>query len=1046
MQAQKKIIEFKNIVRGGYQLRQARHKVFSKMISSGAQVSDSLNPFLRKQLFELRRDDWVALAFDSKDWKTLQYLRDHNSDFLDEQFVELLISYISANIPNIEKMYSLSSVISSKLLDYKMDEIFNEIDGFEPENTQSLFIFRTVCALSAHSSDEVKSYLEKNFKTNWLRKRFLYPFMYHAINSPSEHILDSFLTYVTTGAENDAEKAAIRFLLRDDALTTEPVSFKCYVALLCHPFDACEMLLNHMEMEFAEHGDISPLLRKAFDRLSVVLNISRVQQLSSLFNKSPFEFVAQPSCDILKSTYGFSEESKNILNKILNCTAYVKEEPATNRTLLTLLNAMRSMPYPKTNDWEDVLYAAQRWRFTDAGRLLIAISKSMYLLARRNTISEVREVLRLISFLGEGCTFSYTSPSGRLAYSKKFLNIVPHIDPISEVQKSLLESNQYKDRMWIKAIQQELGHSEDNFRITEWLAIVRKKIKIAPLYLTGINWGWIDEIIKQLRLKPFRGNSDGIYALLLMLIEEPDRDPTILRTSIEPIAREKNVSQLVDWLIDEYGSSATAFVRYFLTPNILILLKLVPNETAAFAARVNALAKCVQEFGFNEYLDHSLFHQEWKSLTTTLLLKNVNAGQFEIPWDNFIKDVTSNEKDLFETRNSLSQSEETLAILSNATVTTPHKYKNGRVVKYTLTNDHWPHALLLISIIDDFIQHPSFGLEVILSTRFRHDTLRREIVRAVSEIENSQIDGVSLSSQREIIENITGKVNQTINSWLKQRMQSQKEDNDEGLFNLTPSQKELRALVENTFDFSSFEDIADETVRWMKSKLDEQLNQARIVFENEFQERVLQIIDISHLELISRCEYRDNDILKVTAALRTAISRRVIELIQWFKSSTGNDRHPLTFFEVKYAADGLFESLDNSNSFQSYVNSAHEQAHKEITPEKVRLCFDLLSEVFANAHKSARGGVKKVRITPYHENEIKGFIFSNLASFDKVEFEEIKGEEYRSLDDAIFREGNSGLTKIAALAASLIERKTTLKIQKRKHAFHLKVPIWQEKS
>lgn len=118
------------------------------------------------------------------------------------------------------------------------------------------------------------------------------------------------------------------------------------------------------------------------------------------------------------------------------------------------------------------------------------------------------------------------------------------------------------------------------------------------------------------------------------------------------------------------------------------------------------------------------------------------------------------------------------------------------------------------------------------------------------------------------------------------------------------------------------------------------------------------------------------------------------------------------------------------------------QAETTISPEKVRLCFDLISELYANAIKFGRPGKSRVMIWPCKENGFSGFAFTTLTLPKEVNNFTVPGERYASVTDAIFREGNSGLPKITALAASLAGHKIELSVRQTKNAFNVFVPLF----
>lgn len=223
----KRELAFKNIVRGRTKYRRSRHKISASLLSSEELIVDSLSPFLKNDLFKIKETDWLLLNFDQHDWRTLDEIRRRKSATLDKHFLSLLTAYVVTNSERIVSLYDHEMSISSEVMNGSGENIAKIVELFDDVDKQSLFTFRVICGLHASSSEDLKSYFTNNFKTNWLRKRFLYPLIYNTISCPSDSYLDTFLSYVTTGEENDAERATIRFLLRDDLCTAERCLSRC---------------------------------------------------------------------------------------------------------------------------------------------------------------------------------------------------------------------------------------------------------------------------------------------------------------------------------------------------------------------------------------------------------------------------------------------------------------------------------------------------------------------------------------------------------------------------------------------------------------------------------------------------------------------------------------------------------------------------------------------------------------------------------------------------------------------------------------------------
>lgn len=1029
----------RNAARGGAQYRAIRHKISKILLQRPGEMPANIGAFLTRALFKIPQKNWFALSFDREDWGVLSAFRAKRNSHLDAHYLYLLVHYIASNAERVTSLYNRNAAISSFVLEDDGAGVTSVLSKFDLLDHQSLLAIRTVCAQHSRSSDDLAKNIGQTLKTDWLRKRFLYPLVYHALNAPTDAFLDTFLSYVTTGNEDGAERATIRFLLRDDICLDEPLSFKAYVGLLCHPYDACEIFLNHVEGELARGALIDPLVVEALDAIAAVIPSARALAMNELLTGVMPAILSTPAGTALQSRFLFSPKICQFAQEF--CRTSLGENSTIDGLPkpLAALARMRGSAYPIPDDFDYLTSSFRKWRFTEAGRLGNAFLTALYMVPRTSRIYEARDFFRMVMFLGEVNPFIATSPSADLALSSSLLaGEAARIEELCD--QNIRPSAEYADRMWIKAVHWSLREPRRRGQVTKWTHAVRANIRIRPSFLTGIDWAWIDSVLLQSRLAPFSGNPAGVYVLLLMKIEELDRDTTALRTAMEPLIRGMNLTALVEWLKVEFGEEATAFVRYFLTPEVILLLRLAPNETAAIAGRVSALESCVRTFRFTDLLSLTLYEQEAKTLTTALLLLNINSGQFEIPWGIFRRDVVATQSDLYETISSLASHRNAVSLLTTGRVTTPHQYRNGKVVSYTLPNISWPIGQLVISIIEEFLQHPSFGLEVLLSTRFRHDTLKREIINVTDQIGELLIAGVPSVTQLELIKKLSATLSVDVDAWLDRRLHTKRPARPSGLFDVIPDNDDLTQIVKTLTSLQRFDEMIDAVIEWIRRRLDEQLLCAREIFQTEFACIVQESI-AKQRDAVS-VGYRVSDVQRVASALDNALSRRINELVEWFKGSVGEERPPLTFSELKKAADGLFETAISKREFFAVLASCS-SADRRISPSKVRLCFDVISELYSNAWKHSGPATTRIRIRPFVSGQLVGFVFSNLTVFSEEESEvRILGEQYTSSTDAIFREGNSGLAKIAALAATLIEKKAELVAYRRARSFHVVVPIW----
>lgn len=1031
--------------RGGQSYIASRHKLASSLLADPELALDGFGAFLLERLFKIQKNNWIVLSFNKNDWSFLDYVLEHDCPKLDTAYLSLIGEYILTNVDRVQRVYDVSAEISAALIrDRNGSEITDALNAFDDGDRQSLFSFRVYASQRSHSNELLVDYFKKQMSTTWLRKRFLYPFVYYAINNAADSFLDTFLSYVISGAlKRRSEREVIKFLLCDEIALQQKASFKFYVGLLCHPFDACEILLNHLEIKYAEDGSLTDQEINLLQKLSDGLKVRRIDALLQFARKIPFDFVEKPTAKQLRDHFELDDAHCRFLSEYMDIT---HDKPLKTENLgrsFSQLARMRSTHYPQADDFTAITTNAHKWRFTDAGRLFNSLLTSIFMVPRRERNYEIRMLMRLVWLSGELSPFHLTSPSASWALSNGRLPISMSIGEIeSATERPLIPATKYDTRIWIKVAQWSLRLLERNMKVDAWLDAVRRDIRIAPSFLTGLNWNWLDGVLKASRLAPFRGKPSGAYALLLRQIEDRNADLTPLRIAIEPLAENRSFDEFVDFLINQFRSEAVAFVRFCLTPENILMLRLAPNYTAALSLRIRGLETCVREFHFGPLLDEGRFQQETRTLTASLLLLNIVSGQFEIPWETFRADLAEKEKDSYEAHLSLTGLANSLPLLGTAALSTPHQFKNGKIVEYEFANNLWPIVVLILSIIDGFIQHPAFGLEVLLSTRFRHDTMMREYVRVTTEARNATINGVPHAAQHPIVDEISSQIFLSVEQWLTRRMQTQRPGRSDAIFDSTPTQAELAQLTQECSKLPDLESILVLVTDWLQKRLTYQIAAARAKFIEELGPVLEADIVASRDLILDRNYYRSSDVSRCAALMSTVIKNLNEELANWFSSSDPNDRPSLKFSEIKIAADGVFETQISKGALNSRLIHS-DITSQRIPPGQVRLAFDLITEVLANAIKHNKDSRATVRITPWKNEQYSGVIFSSRAKNGLIRNETVEAEKYVSLNDAIFREGNSGLRKIAALAASLIGERAYVKVTQNRCFFHAVVPIWK---
>lgn len=1036
-------VALRNIARGDLTYRHLRHRIFVAAANSRISRKVELGSFLSARLLTIRSKDWFALAFDDKDWRALSALQNDRQGHWAQIYAPLALDYVLTNAARVKALYERDLAIGELLFTADGEAMSKLMASFDAVDEQSLFAFRVQAAQYSLDADNLVVLLNKKLKTDWLRRRYLYPLVYQATSSPSEAGLDDFLSFVVTGEECEAERATLRFLLRDDLIGAETLAFKCYVALLCHPFDACEILLNHIEAQYCREGKLDDELVSILKRLHAEVPSPRSGHLVKLCIENEIRFHDRADANHLETEYGFDGRTAKLLAGVASLDAAPVEDTSMSRQLAAICR-MRLRKYPMVEDFDLLVHSGRGWWFCEGGRLLNALMTSLYMVPRRDADYEVRDLLRLVGFFGGVSAYLAASPSWGQLGRPEFAALwgaggFAHAE--AETDIALLPASDYDDRLWIKAVQWSLRSAERRMQVNRWLAIVQNDIRVAPAYLTGIDWSWLEAVIRASRLRPFMGDPAGLYALLLLKVEDRDRHSGALRTAIEPIVEGKTLDEVVDWLIGQYGVEAVAFVRFLLEVDDILWLGLAPNRTAALAGRIHALQRCIMEFGYTDILPETLFRQEWDTLNSALLLSSMNAGQFEIPWTAFIRDAAAKHHDLYTTAHSLEPAEDGPTILATSRTTFPYRYRNGKIVTYIYPHRLTPVVALIVATVEDFLAHPAFGLEMILSTRFRHDTLRRELSAALEAVSEMYIAGVFADERRDIIGAIEAPVLTAADEWLDRRMHTIRPDKPDALFDVIPAPEEMTALAEALPVSEGADRVITEIVGWIRARLDAQLPRAKAVFLAEVPSALEEHLAREKALLLDLKGQRAASVEKVMAAAHSALDGKAHELVEWFKDAPENARPPLTFGELRVAADALFEAYKERRGYKSIL---HDEAiqDREIASDKARLFFDLLREIFAAALDHTAPHAARVRVLPQKRGDLSGLSFSNLVEGGKEEQIAVAGDPYESLDEVIFREGNSGIPKIAAIAATIAERSVTVEATSRPKGFHLFVPLW----
>lgn len=1027
----------RNFARGRRPFWEAKQRIAAAILAEPSLAMSRLPSVLADQLFAIGVEPWKYLSFDEKDFRLLSRLKSAGT-VVAANLAGLLHTYLETNVSRIRRGARMEKAVSDAIV---TDEVTVDVlasDG-DKNDIEMLLRWRTLAGLFAASSEALIEQLRLAMRAGWARRKLLYPFVYYALNNVNDRFFRSFLGYALSGTESKAETDVIRLLLRDEIATDDPAAVRYYVALNMHPFDAADLFLTQVETVIARGEALSDEEEALFRFLGEQAEYARASTLFALLRGKPVPFLERPVAANLVPVAGVSAVTASAIATLLdwNDDAELPDLPGVFGELIKMCRSQ----YPSATDHELMVARLTKWRFTEAGRFLNGLFNAFYMVPRRETLIERREALRLVGYLRGYCPFVASVPAGDDIVTLGLLKSeISDGEILLRSAATIAEPSTYRRRHWINAAQFHLREPRATPRLGLWMAMVRRFFDVRPAYITGIDWEWLTRLMELVRIGPFYGNVDGCFVLLLQFVEDKAGGLDKLKTAIEPLATaNSSITAFVQWLIDTYTDQATAFARFLLTPEIILRLRLAPNYTAALSSRLAALRTCVRVTGFSDLLTEQQYEVESRTLTSAIMLKRVGGAQFSIAWEVLRRDVLTEEAITFESVRPFIGAADSNPILGRARIEVPYSFRNGAVAKYSLENRQWPLAVVQLQIIEAFLRHPSTGLELILSTRFRHDTLRREFARALDHLSTMRIPGVFADEQREIVSGIGAAIYPAVSGWLDERMQTKRAGHEGALFDVVPTQTELIELVtgaESTVDLSG---LIDSVFSWLKNRLEPQVAHAANEFRTEFARRVedaLTVFATAKRATSPRPEQFD----KVIAAARTMIQHTTQELVTWFSTGGDHQKPSMSIAEIKLAVDGLYEQERASNRLRvTGANSAG--ASMTLPAEETRLFFDLLDEVVANATKYSHRQRTHVRVSVCLKPNGRYLRFSSLSGPAQNSAWKVAGEKYLTTSEAIFGERGSGLPKIAALAATLNNRPLEVDAVQRAGSFHLIMPM-----
>lgn len=907
---------------------------------------------------------------------------------------------------------------------------------FSPNASKSLFAIKHSCAVQPTAADAIEGTLRRIFpKQSWVLSHLTYPLIYRFVAQPSVEGLNQFLTYLFPLTKQETQRAAILHLLHDDAIGHSNLAFQVYIAMMAHPYDACQLLLSHIERGIAQ-GRASGPVRREFLRLAAdEFGSRRAADLLAVID-APIRTSAQLSPDALAVRFDLAPPDADKIAEILSPDPSTAATP-TEDSPVAILHRMRGARYPLKVDFTRITAIQSNWSFTDGGRLLMAVLRSMYMVDRTDTAVERTAFLLLAASSRHVSHYMLAGPSAMSAARSlvtagcTFEPDFAHLE--GQAGQTILGLRGRGDRSWILVLQWKLRRLQEQARIRPWIETIRAEAEYENSFLSGTDWSFAEEIIEANLLDDFM-TFDGAYALLLMESERPS-DATRLDTVLEILLEDLDVSGAVDRLIEEYGELAPIFVRRFLTPANLRFNRMADDHLSALDERVKALEQCLRRTGFGQ-LSEEAYRNETKTLTSELLLANLNTGKFEIPWASFRRDSLDRFADLYEVYVSLLGALKDNKSLSEMAYS-PAQFPNGRKEDYRVKAVDTPLFQIVVGVIADVFEHNAFGLEVILSGRFRHKILPQELWAALPGSRRVRFPHIPSSVQDEIVSAYRPILEKTLDQWAEERLQTIRKDTPKGLFELVPTQSQLDGILAAADMSTSLDEIVGVVVEWLRDQLRSQVANAGDVFVKEVSDQLMDAFADVRERGSFPAEATEDEKRQIHQAVCEEARKKIEDLKAWFGGVDATGSDTVNLHDLATATGDLLSLVSGTTRLTIRVSTR--ACRVRFAPANLKIAFDMVREILFNALRHGRKNEVVVSIRRLGGDGSHLFAFSN-RTFDEVPEEQRQTyteKAYESVLAAIATEGNSGRRKIAASCSTVMGRETEVLVIRRTTFHHL---------
>ena len=1031
------VSKLKNLLRGKVSHRHARHKILSHIAKMNSGVQEEINPFLLKDAYKLRQQEWIGLAFDNKDWSDLSILASSENNALKLNVVHLLEQHIIQNADAVGRLEQVADAVSRLILsepETKSDQIVSSVSGTD---RQSLFFWRLITGAYNQRGSLMFSRLRDQMKTDWLVQRFLYPFAFQGLNASPEQFIPSMLDYVLSGQEAPWELKIIEYAAGyTSGLIDNEVPF-FWAAMLMHPYDAIELISDCLDLCTAHAKRLPEEFNESFERILSETNNRRLKTSFERYKGTKIGFGTELSPSQIQ--LNLPEPSKQFL---VDCvTRGRKPCPPIDSPFLKSIANIRLNKYPETTDYDAVVYSSRIWKFLEAGRFLHGYSSALFMFPRASKEYEYRAFSNLVDFLGMSNPFSIMSPGLSTANKRHDVFDCDWVEIETEIETTSRDASTIKDRTWIQDLIFDVSKDQQNGLVQPWIRKIEKHSHLKRNYVCGADWSWLDNVVKSQKVRPFRGNLKAAYVFLLRNIEKGDPDYAVVKSILRPLIEGSNLHSLIDTCNSDLGEKSTAFLYYFLNPENILMTELAFSEIDALAGRIHALETCIQRFGFCEIVTEEVYLDELKLLTAAIAYKKISPSKFEIPWESFVAEQMIRTADFYETNLKLSKSiSDGLYLLGDAHVENTVSFPNQVVKTFTLKNHEWVTAEIPLEIVKNFMADPGFGMEAILGTRIRHNELEHEFQDDIGKVRQTYIPGILEQVKEDVFPKFQQEIRKTIFSWNDKYIQTPRKDKPNGVFELVPTQKELEKLVSDIGTKDSHREMVNCAISWVQDKVKLGARHAQNLVIDELSVQISNTISVVSLELQGGGSLRAADVTRISDLIKTETTTTLNRVKHWFSWPQNIEVESLSVSEISDAVAGRYER-EIINGKLRLVN-AKGLDDLRIPRDSVRMIFDVFSELIFNAMKYSTRPLTAIRVNVVKFDGSEWLSISNLSNGPNREISsEIAGKRFANVIDHLMHTGGSGHKRVAGSFSTAVKSSETIRFLHRPKSFHVLLPV-----